>query len=142
MKPTGAVPSGLQVPISIQSLARIWQIASLPIRLSQHIGHDTRFSSIQLNSSALEGHGPGLSLAWDARGKPKAGDNDPVQVFHKLFSADDMPLEQRQAAIAEKRSVLDAVVSEAKRVQCGLSREDSEKLDEYFQGIRYRDAFE
>ena len=66
-------------------------------------GQDTRFSSIQLNSSALEGHGPGLSLAWDARGKPKAGDNDPVQVFHKLFSADDMPLEQRQAAIAEKR---------------------------------------
>jgi hypothetical protein len=75
-------------------------------------------------------------LAWDARGKPKAGDNDPVQVFHKLFSADDMPLEQRQAAITEKRSVLDAVVSEAKRVQYGLSREDSEKLDEYFQGIR------
>ena len=66
---------------------------------------------------------------------PKAGDNDPVQVFHKLFSADEH-LEQRQAAIAEKRSVLDAVVSEAKRVQCGLSREDSEKLDEYFQGIR------
>jgi hypothetical protein len=75
-------------------------------------------------------------LAWDVRGKPKAGSNDPVQVFHKLFSADDMPLEQRQAAIAEKRSVLDAVVSEAKRVQSGLSREDSEKLDEYFQGIR------
>jgi len=104
--------------------------------VAQHLGQDTRFSSIQLNSSALEGHGPGLSLAWDARGKPKAGDNDPVQVFHKLFSADDMPLEQRQAAITEKRSVLDAVVSEAKRVQYGLSREDSEKLDEYFQGIR------
>ena len=47
-----------------------------------------------------------------------------------------MPLEQRQAAIAQKRSVLDAVVSEAKRVQFGLSREDSEKLEEYFQGIR------
>jgi hypothetical protein len=104
--------------------------------VAQNLGQDTRFSSIQLNSSAVEGHGPGQSLAWDARGKPMAGHDDPVQVFHKLFSSDDMPLEQRQAAIAENRSVLDAVLSQGKRVQRGLSREDTNKLDEYFQGIR------
>ena len=62
--------------------------------------------------------------------------NDPLQVFHKLFSADDLPLAQRQAAIAEKRSVLDAVFTEAKRVQRGLTKTDNDKLDEYFQGIR------
>ena len=77
--------------------------------VAQQLGQETRFSSIQLNSSELQGHGPGLSLAWDQRGKPVAGQSDPVQVFHKLFSADDLPLEQRQAAIAENRSVLDAV---------------------------------
>lgn len=104
--------------------------------VAQQLGRNTRFSSIQLNSSELQGHGPGLSLAWDQRGKPVAGQDDPVQVFHKLFSADDLPLEQRQAAIAESRSVLDAVLSEAKRVQRGLSRTDTDKLDEYFQGIR------
>ena len=104
--------------------------------VAEHLGRDTRFSSIQLNSSAIEGHGPGLSLAWDARGKPMAGHSDPVQVFHKLFSSDDMPLEQRQAAIAENRSVLDALLSESKRVQRGLSRTDADKLGEYFQGIR------
>jgi hypothetical protein len=104
--------------------------------VTQQLGQDTRFSSIQLNASELQGHGPGLSLAWDQRGKPVAGQNDPVQIFHKLFSADDMPLEQRQAAIAENRSVLDAVLVEAKRVQRGLSKTDTDKLDEYFQGIR------
>lgn len=104
--------------------------------VAQNLGQETRFSSIQLNSSDLQGHGPGLSLAWDQRGKPVAGQSDPVQVFHKLFSADDLPLEQRQAAIAENRSVLDAVLSEAKRVQRGLSKTDTDKLDEYFQGIR------
>ncbi|NNC87498.1 MAG: DUF1552 domain-containing protein [Akkermansiaceae bacterium] len=104
--------------------------------IAQHLGQDTRFSSIQLNASELQGHGPGLSLGWDQRGKPVAGFNDPVQVFHKLFSADDLPLEERQAAIAENRSVLDAVLSEAKRVQRGLSKTDTDKLDEYFQGIR------
>ena len=104
--------------------------------VAQQLGQDTRFSSLQLNSADLQGHGPGLSLGWDQRGKPVAGQNDPVQVFHKLFSADDLPLEQRQAAIAENRSVLDAVLTEAKRVQRGLSKTDTDKLDEYFQGIR------
>ncbi|PHR89497.1 MAG: hypothetical protein COA78_35780 [Blastopirellula sp.] len=102
------------------------------------LGQDTRFSSIQLGSADVSGsgHGPGLSLAWDQRGKPVAGIGTPVQVFHKMFSADDLPLEQRQAAIAEKRSVLDAVLIEAKRVQRGLTKTDTDKLDEYFQGIR------
>ena len=105
---------------------------------ARQLGQDTRFSSIQLNSTdgSSSGHGPGLSLAWDQRGKPVAGFNDPVQVFHKLFSADDLPLEQRQAAIAENRSVLDAVLTEARRVQRGLTKTDKDKLEEYFQGIR------
>ena len=105
---------------------------------ARELGQDTRFSSIQLNSAdgSSSGHGPGLSLAWDQRGKPVAGFNDPVQVFHKLFSADDLPLEQRQAAIAEHRSVLDAVLTEARRVQRGLTKTDKDKLEEYFQGIR------
>jgi hypothetical protein len=106
--------------------------------IAQQLGQDTRFSSLQLDSSdgSASGHGPGLSLAWDQRGKPISGFNDPVKTFHKLFSAEDLPLEQRQAAITEKRSVLDAVLTEAKRVQNGLSKNDNDKLDEYFQGIR------
>ena len=106
--------------------------------VAQHLGQETRFSSMQLDSSdgSASGHGPGLSLSWDQRGKPVAGFNDPLQVFHKLFSADDLPLAQRQAAINQKRSVLDAVLTEAKRVQRGLSKTDNDKLDEYFQGIR------
>lgn len=105
---------------------------------ARELGQGTRFSSLQLNSrdGSSSGHGPGLSLAWDQRGKPVAGSDDPVQVFHKLFSADDLPLEQRQAAIAENRSVLDAVLTEAIRVQRGLTKTDIDKLEEYFQGIR------
>lgn len=105
---------------------------------ARKLGQDTRFASMQLDSGdgSASGHGPGLSLAWDQRGKPVAGFNNPLQVFHKLFSADNLPLAQRQAAIAEKRSVLDAVLTEARRVQRGLSKTDNDKLDEYFQGIR------
>jgi hypothetical protein len=106
--------------------------------IAEHVGHATRYSSIPLVSEDKfnGGHGPGLSLAWDKNGKPIGGIRDPLKTFHKLFSADDMPLEERQAAIAHNRSVLDTVLMDAKRVQRGLSRADNNKLDEYFQGIR------
>jgi hypothetical protein len=104
-----------------------------------HLGQDTRFTSIQLNSreeASISGHGPGLSLAWDARGKPMSGLDDPIQVYHRLFSADALPLEQRQTRLAERRSVLDAVLTDARRVKRGLNRTDTDKLDEYFESIR------
>ena len=102
------------------------------------LGADTRFASIQLGSSDVQnsGHGPGLSLAWDQRGKPMAGTDNPVLAYHRLFSDDTMPLAQRQAMLAQKRSVLDAVRADAKRVQRGLNKTDNDKLDEYFQSVR------
>lgn len=104
------------------------------------LGSDTRFESLQLNGSepGLDGpgHGAGLSLAWDRRGKPIAGLNSPVITFHRLFSAENVPLEQRQQMLAKKRSVLDAVLEDARSVERGLNAADADKLDEYFQGVR------
>jgi hypothetical protein len=108
--------------------------------VAAHLGADTRFTSVQLNASEPSlggpGHGPGLSLAWDRRGKPIAGFNSPVIAFHKLFSPDDMPLAQRQQMLAKKRSVLDAVRADAKSLERGLNATDADKLDEYLQGVR------
>lgn len=103
-----------------------------------HLGKETRYASIQLNSPdvANSGHGPGLSLAWDMRGKPMAGVENPVQAFHRLFSNDTTPLSERQAMLAQKRSVLDAVLTDASDLQRGLTKTDTDKLDEYFQSIR------
>ncbi len=103
-----------------------------------HLGGDTRFASIQLNSADVpnSGHGPGLSLAWDMRGKPMSGLETPVAAFHRLFSDDSTPLSERQAQLAQQRSVLDAVLDDAKSVRKGLTKTDTDKLDEYFQSIR------
>ena len=105
---------------------------------ASQLGKDTRFASIQLNTPdvANSGHGPGLSMAWDVRGKPMAGLENPVTAFHRLFSDETTPLSERQAMLAQKRSVLDAVLEDAKRVQTGLTKTDTDKLDEYFQSIR------
>jgi hypothetical protein len=104
---------------------------------AETLGKDTRFTSVQLGYKGPDnGHGPGLSLAWNRQGKPVAAMNTPVSAFHRLFSDDNTPLAERQAALQQRRSVLDTVLEDAKSVSRGLSKADTNKLDEYFQSIR------
>lgn len=105
---------------------------------AEQFGENTRFTSIQLcaKGAGNDGHGPGLSLAWNRHGKPVSGLDTPAAAFHRLFSDDQTPLAERQARLAEQRSVLDTVMSDAKSVQRKLSKSDNEKLDEYFQSVR------
>lgn len=103
------------------------------------LGVHTRFASLQLNGSEStggSGHGPGLSLSWDVRGKPIGGLNGPLEAYHRLFSKDTTPLAQRKAMLQQHRSVLDAVLEDARSLQRTLGQTDSAKLDEYFAGIR------
>jgi hypothetical protein len=107
---------------------------------AEKLGMDTRFSSLHFNGAegdmGQSGHGPGLSLAWDMRGKPVAGLNGPLAAYHRLFAKDNTPVERQRALLAEKRSVLDAVLDNAKTLQRGLSTADRTKVAEYFQSIR------
>jgi hypothetical protein len=104
-----------------------------------HLGGDVRFASLALDcgeAAGKSGHGPGLSLAWDARGKPVGGPRNPLEAFHRLFSRDGTPLAQRKAVLAQRRSVLDQATAQARDLQRDLGRTDNDKLDEYFQSIR------
>ncbi|MEO0445388.1 MAG: DUF1552 domain-containing protein [Verrucomicrobiota bacterium] len=108
---------------------------------AEQFGRNTRFTSLQLSAKAQgtsgsDGHGPGLSLAWNRQGKPVAGLDTPVAAFHRLFSDAQTPLAERQAQLAEQKSVLDTVLSDAKSVRRRISQSDNEKLDEYFQSVR------
>lgn len=102
------------------------------------LGSATRFTSIQLGCKEAEnsGHGPGLSLAWNRQGKPVAGLDNPVVAYHKLFSDGQTPLAERQVMLQKQRSILDAVMEDAKDVGRGLGRNDAEKLGEYLQSVR------
>lgn len=126
--PDGNGGSGFQNSVSFDQVA------------AERIAGETRFSSLQLNGSepglAGAGHGAGLSLAWDHRGKPIAGFDTPLVAFHQLFAADTVPLEQQQRLITQKRSVLDTVLHEAKSLHGSLNAADRDKLDEYLGGIR------
>ena len=105
---------------------------------AERFGRQTRFNSLQLTSTDAEqsGHGPGLSLAWSRQGKPLAGLDNPIAVFNRLFGDETAPLVERQRLLAQQRSVLDAVLLQAKAIDKTLSSHDRDKLDEYFQSIR------
>ena len=105
---------------------------------AETFGEQTRFTSLQLGCENGEssGHGPGLSLAWNRQGKPVAALNNPVSAYHRLFSDEKTPLEVRQSGLRNQQSVLDTVLEDARGVARGLSRRDTDKLDEYFQSIR------
>jgi hypothetical protein len=106
---------------------------------AERLGAETRFASIQLNGGQgieADGQGPGLSLAWDTRGKPLGGQNSPAEAFHRLFSKDATSPEKQKALLAQKRSLLDTVMESSADLQRGLCKTDKAKLDEYFQGVR------
>lgn len=102
------------------------------------LGQETRFTSLELGCENAEGsgHGPGLSMAWNAQGKPLAGLNTPLAAYHKLFSGGNTSLEERQAMLKQKRSVLDTVLESARSMNGKLSKSDTGKLEEYLQSIR------
>ena len=110
---------------------------------ASRMGTATRFDSLCLDcgdAAGGSGHGPGLSLSWDARGKPLGGPRNPVEAFHKLFARDTTPLEQQQARLAERKSVLDDALENARELGRQLGKADREKLREYFDGIRDLEA--
>ncbi len=105
------------------------------------LGEQTRFTSIQLATTSGagasgDGHGPGLSLAWNRSGKPVSALNTPAATFHRLFSSDTTPLAERKQRLREQHSVLDTVLSDARAVGRSISKSDNRKLNEYLESVR------
>ncbi len=103
-----------------------------------HLGKDVRFPSLALSQtkSGPAGYGPGSSLSWDALGNSIEGIVDPVALCSELFGDGGMTLAERKVQLARKRSVLDAVHSDAKGISRIVGKRDKEKMDEYFTLIR------
>ncbi|MEQ8784818.1 MAG: DUF1552 domain-containing protein [Pirellulaceae bacterium] len=104
---------------------------------ARKLGVATRFTSLELSGSDDGGgYGPGLSLSWSETGAPIAGETSPVALFDRLFGAAETPLEEREYLLRQERSVLDAVLHDARSMHRQLSKVDREKVDEYFQSVR------
>ncbi|MCW1885432.1 DUF1552 domain-containing protein [Luteolibacter flavescens] len=106
--------------------------------IAERTAAHTRFPSLEIGDesgtgTALHSH----TLAFDRNGTPLPAENSPRRLFERMFVADDAG--SRDATLkryAEKRSVLDEVLGEAKALDKKLGRADRDKLAEYLAAVR------
>jgi len=114
--------------------------------IANKIGHETRFASLELGMDDSRQAGDcdsGYScaytnnLSWRSETQPLPPVLDPRVLFERLFgtgqilSAEDM---DRRARF--RRSILDFVTTDTKKLQTSLGPTDRRKLDEYLSSIR------
>ena len=96
------------------------------------IGGDTRFKSLVFQA----GENLNFSqIAWDKHGLPVKQIDSPRKIFNLLFQVDENEKTQ-QEVLAEDRSILDAVLAQAKSMEKRLNANDRAKLDEYLTSVR------
>ncbi|MCF7785779.1 MAG: DUF1552 domain-containing protein [Prosthecobacter sp.] len=104
---------------------------SLDQLMAKHLGHETRFPSLVLNTNSQ------TSPSYTENGSMIPAENSAMRLFTRLF-VNDTPVEQERQAelIRSGRSVMDVVGAEAKTLQRELGAGDRDKLDAWFTSVR------
>ena len=101
-------------------------------------GIHTRIPSLQLaDGSGTGAAGHSHTLSFDASGTPLPSENSPKRLFERLFvpeSASNHEATLRR--YAEKKSILDNVLADARRLHQKLGAADRGKLEEYLGSVR------
>lgn len=78
------------------------------------------------------------NISWKGERTPMAPEHDPRAVFERLFgdSFGKGSAKERARRAAERKSVLDYVLDDAKRLNRQLGHNDQQKIDEYLTAVR------
>lgn len=112
---------------------------------ARHVSDATRLPSLELGcESPRSGNAFGYSgtykthISWRTPTSPAPYEMNPKAVFDRLFAGESP--RQVRATIADRdtyrRSILDYVLEDARRVQDRASAADARKLDQYLTGVR------
>ena len=105
---------------------------SIDQAIADQIGSDTRFKSLVFQA----GENLNFSqISWDKHGLPVKQIDSPHKIFNLLFQVDENEKTQQQM-LAENRSILDAVLAQAKSMEKRLNATDRAKMDEYLTSVR------
>lgn len=98
---------------------------------AEHIGNQTRFSSVALNTMGSE------SQAYNSNGVMIPAEHKPSQLFAKMFlQGSPQEIRRQRRRLAEGLSILDLVGEQTKDLKRRTSNDDSRQLEEYFSAIR------
>lgn len=102
--------------------------------MAEVTGLQTRFPSLEMSISA--GSGTHHSLAFSRDGVPLPAEDNPRHIFNRLFGEETGGVAAQRIRLSKRRSVLDAVLDEAKSLRTALGANDKTKLDEYLNSVR------
>lgn len=102
---------------------------------AEGFGSDVRYHSLVLGIEPCYGTMTG-SLSCDRQGKTIVPFTSPARVFDHLFGTDDVPAEARLLRLKQKKSVLDATLSQISALDQKLNAPDRQKLDEVVTAVR------
>ncbi len=112
--------------------------------IAQHIGHNTLFPSLEygidrvksgIDSAVGFTRLYGSAISWKSPTQPCAKEINPRLAFDRLFR-NMVPGKEAKEENPHKKSVLDAVMADAKALQKRVGAEDQNKLAEYLDAIR------
>ncbi len=140
---SGSYLTGIQVK---KSLVEIKNGISFDQIVANEIGKQTRFPSMELGMEDARQAGDCDSgyacaytnnLAWRSETQPLPPMLDPRAVFERMFGAGlPMTPEERARQSKYRRSILDFVTEDTKKLEVSLGPTDRRKLDEYLSSIR------
>jgi Protein of unknown function (DUF1552) len=140
---SGSYLTGVQVKKSISDIKASVSCDQL---VANQIGHHTRFASLEVGLEDGRQAGDcdsGYScaytnnLAWKSETQPLPPILDPRALFERLFGTGVHLTPEETARRAKyRRSILDFVTSDTKKLQSTLGPTDNRKLDEYLSSIR------
>lgn len=104
---------------------------SIDQAVAQTIGGETRFRSLQIGV-CQESFGEAIqkNMSWADRDRPLPPETTPHKLFDRLFG------EREEGWVSRRRSVLDAVRTDAAGVASRLDGADQRRLDEYLTSVR------
>ncbi len=114
---------------------------------AQGAGRATRFASLELGCESGRSAGncdSGYSCAyssnvsWSGESTPVSKETNPRLVFERLFGDGDVAGRDKNAVRRDqlKKSILDFIADDARRLQSKLGGQDQQKLDEFLNGVR------
>lgn len=110
---------------------------------ARQIGHHTKLASLELSTNRARKSGncdSGYSciyqhnISWRDESTPMPAEYNPRSAFEKIFGSGNA--KEDALRYARRKSVLDFVGNDTKKLQQKLSKEDQVKLDEYLTSIR------
>jgi hypothetical protein len=96
--------------------------------LAAKLSAGARQKSLELSCTTVGSLMHAMNISWRGPGAPAGAETSPRDVFARLFGdpKDDL----------KKKSVLDVVSDDARRVKSKLGRADQRRLDEYLESVR------